>query len=92
MLDTYLRPEVIAFAIVMEYRLRLNDYKGTWKECSLTYLLTRCREELDELLPAVTGVCPAAYEAADVANFAMMIADKYGYLQEAVEYINARIS
>ena len=76
----FLRPEVQAFATAMEHQLRLNDYKGGWEGTTLNYLSRRLTMELKELRrtmkeklldnPAVVS------EAADVANFAMMIADK----------------
>ena len=75
----FLRSEVQAFATAMEHQLRLNDYKGGWEGTTLNYLSRRLTMELKELRrtmkeklrdnPAVVS------EAADVANFAMMIAD-----------------
>ena len=84
-----LRPRVRKFAEQMELALRDNDHKGGWKECSNGYLLTRLREEADELEEAISCLAmPAEFytgpyrqafviegEAADVANFAMMIWD-----------------
>ncbi len=80
-----LRPEVRWFAQEMERQLRANDHKGGWQEMSPFVLGRRLLEEYEELLSA----CLAAQrtpdrlpfhssvleEAADVANFAMMIAD-----------------
>jgi hypothetical protein len=65
-----MRPEVLAFAWLMEDKLRQNDHKGGWKECSFDYLMHRLVQEQDELLKQ-----PHISEAVDVANFAMMIAD-----------------
>jgi len=85
----YLRPEVLAFAHLMEQQLRANDHKGGWDEDHPRALLSRLREETDELdaeVPVryvdVIGACREriAKEAADVANFAMMIADVCGAL------------
>lgn len=79
-----LRPEVAAFALAMEQKLRENDHKGGWKKCTLAYLMKRLREETKELADAVSrrseGWAAGKFrrEAADVANFAMMIADVCG--------------
>lgn len=85
------RPEVMAFADLMEAQLRANDHKGGWKGCDPHWLHDRLLEEAAELQDAgrwksdglgVQG-CYAravAREAADVANFAMMIADVCGGL------------
>ncbi len=89
------RPEVAAFALLMEAKLRENDHKGSWKGEATSYLSRRCGNELDELraalrtLNAYDGMdankrlgyrATVAREAADVANFAMMIADACGGL------------
>lgn len=78
-----LRPAVKWFAEQMELTLRANDHKGPdgWVFYEYTgEFIDRLREETAELenaiglgkdVPAVIG------EAADVANFAMMIADVY---------------
>ncbi len=127
-----LRPEVAAFAQLMEKALRENDYKGGWSDCEPAALLRRLREESIELDHALsqahdrvwrdwdpeahkadatshrqvtvsyvpnrgwlcTDICsPKVFqpdadaierigeEAADVANFAMMIADNAGALK-----------
>ena len=44
-----IRPEVLEFALLMEYKLRENDFKGGWKNDSVEALLKRVDEELDEL-------------------------------------------
>ena len=72
--SAFLRPEVRAFAIAMEKKLRQNDDKGGWYGCNPRWLLGRVREEVDELDGAVNhGGCVLS-EATDVANFAMMTA------------------
>lgn len=119
-----LRPQVQAFAEAMEVKLRKNDHKGGWDECTTGYLTRRLRTEVRELIAQI-GKTNRAYdrfvqtpfetkadlrregsggfvesakhkkakkkhaaerakllgEAADVANFAMMIADVIGALE-----------
>ena len=86
------RPQVAAFARLMEKVLRDNDHKGGWDDCKPSWLLARLKQEVDELDEAMrkgtiarrdasgrTSDWPASIprEAADVANFAMMIADNF---------------
>lgn len=81
-----LRPEVLAFAVAMENQLRRNDWKGGWQGDDTIFLFPRITEELDEL----RGACFGLYqnrdrvlpEAADVANFCMMVADVAGCLSK----------
>lgn len=84
------RPEVAAFALLMEARLRANDHKPGWKNHSPDALYARLLEEAGELHRAILAHAFDAgpeqsdgvgYEAADVANFAMMIADVCGALE-----------
>ena len=84
-----LRPAVRRFALTMEARLRANDHKGGWEDERLQYLTGRMREEFLELEREVYpgfGKTPdvdrVRREAADVANFALMIADVVGALSE----------
>lgn len=77
-----LRPEVIWFALQMEGKLRENDHKEGWRDEHLFYLinsLDRERRELWEALnePDLTEkhAREIIRECADVANFALMIAD-----------------
>jgi len=77
-----IRPELSRFAEIMERKLKANDHRGGWRTCDPLFLLARLLEEAGELAGAV---CSPAYdrrliqkEAADVANFAMMIADVVG--------------
>lgn len=44
-----LRPEVLAFAQLMERVLQENDHKGGWKECKPDWLVGRIRGEAMEL-------------------------------------------
>lgn len=73
-----LRPEVRWFAEQMELKLRENDHKGGWSKCPVDYLFSRLGQEvmeLDKALDFHIDFDGAISEAADVANFAMMIAD-----------------
>lgn len=76
-----LRPAVAWFAEQMELTLRKHDgNKSGWDDCSYDYLLDRLAEELEELdmvvlEPPNAPISRVIQEAADVANFAMMIAD-----------------
>lgn len=88
------RPQVLVLAKAMEVKLRRNDHKGQWQAFGPggpAWFLARLREELAELEEAVRlqsenpGDADLAYdvlfEAADVANFAAMVADvAYGRL------------
>jgi NTP pyrophosphatase (non-canonical NTP hydrolase) len=80
-----IRPEVLQFALEMEEQLREHDNRPGWKEECPMYLLDRLREEVQELVEvAITGEAGqpklVTAEAADVANFCMMIADRWGGL------------
>jgi hypothetical protein len=76
-------PYVRAFSRVMEYKLGVNRHKGSrgdWCEDEPRDLLERVKQELTELLIAVFerhSEEEVAWEAADVANMAMMVADSY---------------
>jgi hypothetical protein len=82
------RPEVQKFARIMEYKLRLNDYKGGWKDCDSFFLFDKLNEEVEELereLFVDDSIDDPPYdpvnvslEAADVGNVAMMLIDLYG--------------
>lgn len=63
------------FARVMEKCLRENDHKPGWQSDTLEELLERLEEEVDELKSGRLSNEDVIREAADVANFAMMIAD-----------------
>lgn len=86
------RPQVRAFADLMEAQLRANDHKGGWENEDPLDLMDRLYEEAQELfdeLPAATATTDwsarVGREAADVSNFAMMIADVCGALPKGVE-------
>ena len=73
------REPVAAFARLMERNLRANDHKGVdgWRRMSLLWLLKRLGQEYDELAKALESKDAERIESecADVANFAMGIAD-----------------
>ena len=82
-----IRPSVLEFALLMEEKLKQNDSKGGWSKCDFPYLVERLKEETKEMEQAIDEVMmfnkyrshprimKVKYEAADLANFAMMIAD-----------------
>jgi hypothetical protein len=78
------------FAQLMEKKLRANDHKDGWEDCPDESLMRMLRDEVEELEEALHISCPhcgremkpafgenVLSETADVANFAMMIADNY---------------
>ena len=82
-----LRPSVLAFARLMEWKLRRDDeIKGThgWKDSDpddLYYKMCQEATELGNAMKCNSGGYDVAIEAADVANFAMMIADAFDGLK-----------
>lgn len=80
-----IRPEVAAFAQAMEEKLRQNDHKTHWREYPVGNLMGWMVEKTDELRREVYSERPDServkQEAADVANFALMIADVMGGLK-----------
>ena len=76
----------------MELELRKNDHKGGWQYETPGYLINRLHQEFGELVEVLGPSCPTCHrrreeagrpeaitaEAADVANFAMMISDTLG--------------
>jgi hypothetical protein len=101
-----LRPEVVAFALLMEGRLSANDHKGGWKDDRPESLLRACQTEIRELSAELLdlnthrvfsagegpnkehhlnelrlAIARVGHEAADVGNFAMMVADVAGSLK-----------
>ncbi|KKN48571.1 hypothetical protein LCGC14_0651580 [marine sediment metagenome] len=73
---TYAR-SVVRFVDVMLEKLDENRHKDHWSDMSHKWLLNRLRQETIELRGAIKRgrATEIAREAADVANFAMMIAD-----------------
>ena len=77
-----LRPEVAAFAAIMEAELRKHDDRPGWKNEDVQWLFSRLKDESTELIKAIhtKGPISIGREAADVANFCLMIADVCGGL------------
>ena len=76
------RPEVIAFADLMEAQLKANDSRGGWKSCDRVYFMEKLEINLRDLgfnLKA-GAIFQAKRDCADIANFAMMLADNEGFL------------
>lgn len=78
-----IRIEVSHFAEAMESKLKQNDNKAGWQDCDMEYLLNRLTEECAELDKAVDEDHGILEEAINVANFAMMIADRAGCLMRS---------
>lgn len=77
------RPVVRWFAHQMELKLRANDHKNNKRSYNPSALMERLKQESKELEAAIGagqsyGVLMT--EAADIANFAMMIADGVGII------------
>lgn len=74
------RNDIQWFTDAMVEKLEENDYKGGWEKCENSYLIKRLLDEVGELIECVLNEkatqCTIIPEAADVANIAMMLADK----------------
>jgi hypothetical protein len=97
------RPEVAAFALAMERKLRANDHKGGWGDEDRDWLIGRIKDETKELeeivnlheSPTVEQSHDVLFwrnveqrvldEAVDVANFALMVADRCDALHSPME-------
>ena len=88
--------EILVLAKLMQTKLDKNKHKDGngwtrdedgarkgWRDCSMSFLVAKLLEEVGELLMAVEEChfdVDVHFEAADVANLAMFIADKYSPL------------
>lgn len=91
-------PFVLGFAVWMEQKLSENRHKGgreSWLRDDPLALLARLREEAHELEAEIVGLSMGfsselsiLREAADVANFAMMIADSVTRSRPVVAKVN----
>lgn len=70
---------VARFGTIMVAQLDANSHKGGWEDMSCGELLERLQQEASELAEVIAQTPPCfasiQQEAADVANFAMMVAD-----------------
>jgi NTP pyrophosphatase (non-canonical NTP hydrolase) len=82
------RSEVQWFCKQMESKLQENDHKKHWSTMHPDYLIERLYQEASELWEAIgkRDASEIVKEAADVANFAMMIADVAEHINEVSEY------
>jgi NTP pyrophosphatase (non-canonical NTP hydrolase) len=80
---------VFTFAEAMATELANNRHKGGWESEKVPWLLNRAEQELRELKTAIRkkrNPNEVLSEAADVANFCMMIVDNYtAEIEEAEE-------
>ena len=89
-----LRPEVLAFALLMEQRLRDKDEtKGkSWKDMDIDNLrvcaVVKCYQAEQEIHKG--DMTATARSVVDLANYAMMIADVAGALEQPVNEITER--
>jgi len=86
---------IFKFAEAMADELAENYHKGGWDSCSVTWLLNRAKQELGELKNAVEAKRSpeeVLSEAADVANFCMMIAENYAETVEEAKRDDERHS
>lgn len=76
-LVTMVRPEVYAFALMMEKRLREKDAdKGeSWKRMHIQTLKVKAITKCVQAEKAIMLGYPATTHAVDMANYCMMIAD-----------------
>ena len=80
------RPGVLSFAEFMEEQLQANDHKGGWANESEERLVDRLLAKVAQLSSAIHDGRPLTVLSADVANYAMMIADiEQGYMAEKDE-------
>ena len=67
--------EIRRFVDAMVYKLEKNAHKGKWENLSVDEAFKLLRKEVDELQAEVGGnTTKTLLEAADVANFALMVA------------------
>jgi len=86
-MDYDFKKSVDTFGVEMHKKLKENENKGGWHECTPEYLSRRLGNELKELraimhdpYKTLETKVNIIRECADVANFAMMIAENVGGL------------
>ena len=95
--ESMFQQKIRVFSKLMLQKLEAKQYENddTWDICSDNYLLKRMYEEIGEIVDVLKEEPPPyessqwyiwhkrlALECADVANFAMMVADRLGILGE----------
>lgn len=72
-----LRPDLQRFFDAMIYKLRRNKHKGRWEGLNLDQTFRMLEQEIVELNEALKegSSMEILFEAADAANFAMIIAN-----------------
>jgi hypothetical protein len=78
------RPALRQFCDEMESVLRRHDHKRTWREKPIDALFRLLQLELEEAAVALDyfTVAEARHEMIDVANFAMILYDRLGLLDQ----------
>jgi len=91
--DAREQSSILAFSDLMLERLRENRSKGNWDNETYKYFLIKLATNLAELSNAfmfdsLENAETIARQAADVANYCMMIADRYGQLSKEMSKEN----
>lgn len=70
-------PELQRFFDAMVFKLSKNSHKGKWEDSHLPAIRSRLSDEIAELDQAMQegNIIEIILEAADVANFALILAD-----------------
>lgn len=73
-----MRKEIKDFATIMETKMLLNEHKGGHERLKVEELMKLLHQEVRELKAAIDDkdYKNVIMECADVANYAMMLADK----------------
>lgn len=73
-----IRSKITMFFDAMVYKLRVNAHKGAWENINLTDAIGFMQGEISELMQAIDeggNTTELVLEAADIANFALIIAN-----------------
>lgn len=74
-------PKLAWFIQEMDAQLKVNEWKGDWEDCNISYLLGRASANLDLIHTAVIENSSDSLKAfavkccADCANYCMIMAD-----------------
>lgn len=71
------KPQIQRFFDAMIFKLNKNSHKGAWEGIGFDHARKRLNDEVEELDAAMSdgNVIEVILEAADVANFALILAD-----------------